>query len=130
MVNTTASLTNVNLLSKEQYDAIESPATDELWAVETPVVVETYKNGTSWYRVYSDGWCEQGGYVSFVSGMTINLLKSFANTNYHVQLTLSKDVAINNPTIVKIAGKTSSAFIATYASTDAFLFWEAKGYIN
>lgn len=34
MANTQASLTNINLLSKAQYDAIESPATDELWAVE------------------------------------------------------------------------------------------------
>lgn len=34
MANTIASLKNVNLLSKTQYDAIESPATDELWAVD------------------------------------------------------------------------------------------------
>lgn len=45
------------------------------------ILVESYVNGTSWYRVYSDGWCEQGG--SNVSGR-ITLLKAFANTNYIV----------------------------------------------
>lgn len=29
-----------------------------------PHVTETYVNGSSWYRVWSDGWCEQGGVLS------------------------------------------------------------------
>ena len=28
------------------------------------VLIDSYVNGTSWYRVYSDGWCEQGGRLS------------------------------------------------------------------
>ena len=27
-------------------------------------ITETWSNGTSWYRKYSDGWIEQGGYVN------------------------------------------------------------------
>ena len=27
---------------------------------EVHCVIETYSNGNSWYRVYDDGWCEQG----------------------------------------------------------------------
>jgi hypothetical protein len=27
-------------------------------------ITETWSRGTSWYRRYSDGWIEQGGYVS------------------------------------------------------------------
>ncbi len=27
------------------------------------VLIDSYVNGTSWYRVYSDGWCEQGGII-------------------------------------------------------------------
>lgn len=50
------------------------------------VVVENYVNGTSWYRVWSDGWIEQGGQVSAVAydSNTKNLtyLKAFSNTNY------------------------------------------------
>ena len=53
-------------------------------------VTETYSSGTNWYRVYSDGWVEQGGELSSVtqnSTNTINLLKPFANTNYSVIIT-------------------------------------------
>lgn len=87
-MTTTTSFKNVNLLNKAQFDAISSPAADELWAVETPVVVETYRNGTSWYRIYSDGWIEQGGKIvinsASVSGGTYNhttlkFIKPFSN---------------------------------------------------
>jgi hypothetical protein len=43
-------------------------------------VVETYVNGTSWYRVYSDGWCEQGGFAT-ANGF-ITFLKPFLNNNF------------------------------------------------
>lgn len=53
------------------------------------VVVETYVNGSSWYRIWSDGWCEQGGRasVSEASTTTITYLKAFSNTNYTTQAT-------------------------------------------
>lgn len=51
------------------------------------VVTKNYVNGTSWYRVWSDGWIEQGGYLSVTSSSaTVNLLKSHANTNYNITL--------------------------------------------
>jgi len=31
---------------------------------DIPHIVSTYKNGASWYRVWSDGWKEQGGLIS------------------------------------------------------------------
>ena len=48
------------------------------------VVVETYVNGSSWYRIWSDGWIEQGGRVSISQDTqtTVTLLKTFSNTNY------------------------------------------------
>ena len=50
------------------------------------ILTESYVNGTSWYRVYSDGWCEQGGrYLIQTSGSgTINFLKTFRDTNYAI----------------------------------------------
>lgn len=32
--------------------------------VECHTVIETYQNGTEWYRLYDDGWVEQGGIYS------------------------------------------------------------------
>lgn len=48
-------------------------------------VVDSYRNGTEWYRVYSDGWCEQGGRLTNRTEvvLTFNLLKPFADTNYY-----------------------------------------------
>ena len=88
MTNTITGLTNVNLLTKAQYDALENPATDELWAVQCSVVVESYYDGNgNWYRLYSDGWLEQGGIFIPTNPstgnktLTISFLKNFANNN-------------------------------------------------
>lgn len=47
-------------------------------------IVEKYQDGTEWYRVYSDGWCEQGGTVSLneCSTAVVTYNKVFADTNY------------------------------------------------
>ena len=43
-----------------------------------PHIVETYTNGASWYKVYSDGWCEQGSNTWLAQEpQTITLLKPF-----------------------------------------------------
>lgn len=51
------------------------------------VVVQNYKSGTTWYRVWSDGWIEQGGRTSARSAngdQTITYPKAFSDTNYTV----------------------------------------------
>lgn len=51
-------------------------------------VCETWNSGTSWYRVWSDGWIEQGGdkVVTLLGGslQTITLLKAYKNVLYTV----------------------------------------------
>lgn len=56
---------------------------------QAQVVVESYSNGTSWYRVWSDGWCEQGGVTptGYNGYDTITLLKPYRDTNYSVIMT-------------------------------------------
>ena len=51
------------------------------------VVVDSYYDGKTgnWYRIYSDGWIEQGG-INNSSNIT-TLLKPFLNSNYVVQAT-------------------------------------------
>ena len=92
-------------------------------------VVETYTNGTSWYRVYSDGWCEQGGRIANVTE-TVTLLKEMADTNGTVTVT------VNNTTAPSAAsGNPCGGFIST---TQIFVsasqgnlpaFWKVEGYI-
>lgn len=44
-------------------------------------VVEHYVNGTNWYRVWSNGWLEQGG-VATSTNITVTFLKAFRNNQY------------------------------------------------
>lgn len=62
-----------------------STATNERPAV----VVKNYRNGKNWYRIWSDGWIEQGGEVACTNGnATVNLLVAHNNANYNSELTL------------------------------------------
>ena len=58
-------------------------------SVDAPAyVVQNYKSGTNWYRVWSDGWIEQGGQLTpATAGTEVTLLKAFSDTNYSVQAT-------------------------------------------
>ena len=49
-------------------------------------VIECYKNEGSWYRIWSDGWIEQG-YSVAGSTASLTFLKPFKNTNYSVTST-------------------------------------------
>lgn len=50
------------------------------------VIIENYINGNSWYRIFSDGWCEQGGVVSSPNNSVkkIDLLKKYTDTTYSI----------------------------------------------
>lgn len=98
-------------------------------------LVEYWKSGTSWYRKYSDGWIEQGGYVTTNSSTerTINLHTAFSNTNYF----LTKQLGFNgyygagiNGQYTSVWGLTTSSFKTygyTTAGVNAFR-WYACGY--
>lgn len=91
-------------------------------------VVETYQNGTSWYRIYKSGWVEQGGVVTLnnATAKTVNLLKKYKTTEYSVNHALRTFLARYDATIVNIS--TSSFTIAFVdAGGDSIVSWEAKG---
>ena len=53
-------------------------------------VVESYRNGTEWYRVWSDGWLEQGGSdLTSSDNGTKNFLLPFADTNYTALISIN-----------------------------------------
>ena len=101
---------------------------------EFPYIVEKYNSGASWYRVWSDGWCEQGGYTS--SGtqntfVTVNLLKTYANTNYHIYTSKYANNTGSNTWSININSgniTTSSFQMGTYGYLSSN--WITMGYIN
>ena len=68
--------------------ALNGKANTDLSNVSSNIdyVVESYQNGTEWYKIYKSGWVEQGGEINqnISSGwnVPITFLKNFADTNY------------------------------------------------
>lgn len=56
----------------------------------TAYVTETYVNGTSGYRLYSDKYIEQWGYKSGTTSEIVTFLKAFKDTNYNVVMATEK----------------------------------------
>lgn len=53
-----------------------------------PYIIETYKSGYAWYRIWSDGWIEQGSSVYISSnGQKVTMLKSFKDSTYTLATT-------------------------------------------
>ena len=71
---------------------IEEKLTD-MNATSRGYVVESYHNGAEWYRIYSDGWCEQGFYDTNNADHVVTLLTPMADTNYIVSIGQSGDGA-------------------------------------
>lgn len=98
--------------------------------LEVQCVVETYQNGTSWYRVYSDGWCEQGGHINAGGGAnaTVTLLKPYKDTNYYANgCAITNNTGLGSDGNVGVKTTTTCSFVNngyTYP-----MLWECKGYI-
>lgn len=88
--------------------------------------VDTYKNGNNWYRVWSDGWIEQGGILNAADGGTaVTFLKPFSDTNYIALVT-----ANNNSPSYNVTGTVSKATSSFKPCKQAggIISWYACGY--
>ena len=105
------------------------------------VIKENYYNSSAgtWYRIWSDGWIEQGGglidFVRISSSMTrtaqVTLLKSFTNNKYTV--TVQNEMATTPSEgaayTYSVNTKNASSFrVYLYASTLNQYSWYACGY--
>lgn len=98
-------------------------------------VYEMWKDGTNWYRKWSDGWVEQGGYVkaggnndAFYTG-TFNT--AFLTTNISLVATNANDYNNNSQWQGQIGVVVLSAtqFKETsYTANRAPFYWYASGY--
>ena len=98
-------------------------------------VTDTWTSGRNWYRVWSDGFCEQGGRVSSLAHKTltdVTLFKNYKNTNYAV-------MACNSQTgYGATIGISCSAYAVSgfriyqmnTASATMTIDWVARGYVS
>lgn len=95
------------------------------------VVTQNYVNGTSWYRVYSDGWCEQGGFNANYGG-TITLLKKMSNNTYTC-LCCHNGSSAKGEGVIHAYNKTTTSFNVGLSISTSGMYgysWYVSGYIN
>ena len=97
-----------------------------------PYIKETYINGNSWYRLYSDGWCEQGGQASIPgnNSASVTLLKTFQSLNYNVLVTPQTTSVDNMDGWGCVKESTSSIRIYLGFGTTSTITWKACGFIS
>lgn len=107
-------------------------------ATKPAVVVDSYKDGYNWYRVYSDGWIEQGGRVSALTATPmVTLLKEMADEKYHINITVhtyttnsAYDTILYGGTYGESVNTTSFKLMsANYGNHEQAMYrtWEVKG---
>lgn len=111
-----------------------SNALTDIANLKSRTIVETYSNGTSWYRVWSDGWCEQGGQYSIATNGqgSVAFLKTFINTDYGFFLTKESTDASTWNVMLKEGTKTiaSTGVQANLTGYTLVGSWFAYGYIR
>lgn len=118
---------NANLIDagrmQEQITNINAPSRGYL--------VQSYVNGRSWYRVYSDGWCEQGGQIIVrVAATNITLLKSYKDNNYNAVGCQADTNTADYHTINVAAYSATQVQIRQNAVGTPLVSWITMGYIK
>ena len=129
----TAIQVNIDNVITDLNDKVDKSSLREIYPA-----IETYHDGSRWYRVYSDGWCEQGGIVTrtATTKITINLYKNYTDTNYSIfmQAQAADSYTSNGATYSPfVEDKTISGFSAVMSTpaitTIGYFIWETKGYL-
>ena len=101
-------------------------------------VIESYRNGSNWYRVYSDGWVEQGGQKGGIgnnSDVTVTLLKSMKDVSYSIVIgqKMGVDVAYRNQGVIVAGSMSTTGFklsnrrFSSDMSSSIDIIWEVRG---
>lgn len=94
-------------------------------------IKQKYVSGTTWYRIYTDGWIEQGGYFNCsANGTKVTFSKAFTNTNYYLNGNGSQTTA--GARFVSFYNRTTTG-AACYTGDDSsfnagYVYWYACGY--
>lgn len=98
-------------------------------------ITETWSRGESWYRKWSDGFIEQGGYKASARDEyqkeTIAFHVSFASTNVGVQITMKSAYTGTAKVQASSASEITTTKFVTYPIASKVcpgIFWVAYGY--
>lgn len=115
------------------------PTTSSTASTTKPaVVVENYYNSSAhtWYRIWSDRFCEQGGsMISFSEqNQTVSLIKTYPSASSYTAFVLNiydSKASTGSAYSTTINGQFSSYFyVYLYASPKNYFNWYACGYLS
>lgn len=101
-------------------------------------IITTWSNGDQWYRIYADGWCEQGSLYykgSTIAGVIqVDFLVPFSNLNYNFTLCplhSTQSVALSSYALFEyyLDRQTDKTFIRSASACFGFS-WMAQGYTD
>ena len=113
-------------------ETLETKADVDLSNCTKPYITETYCSGASWYRIWSDGWLEQGGQVGVINGSAgtqITLIKNYSDANYCLQVTnVATSVTWAQMVDAHMISKTNSGFKVVANLHNNSANWYTCGY--
>lgn len=86
-------------------------------------IIESYRSGSNWYRIWSNGWVEQGG-ISSATGQK-NFLVPFASDQYCLVYGNTNNDS-DGRTAKKVSGS-GSTFTVSAGNSKSWQGWSAFG---
>ena len=108
----------VDITNKKFRTPLANPNTRTLVEKKEPTEADP-----TWYNLYNDGWCEQGGAYTGNVTLNVTLLKPYINTAYNIIISGSAKIAAHTT-----LGFTADSNYGFSQKSDGY--WETKGYTN
>ena len=79
--------------------------------VLAPYIIEITQNGTEWYKIWSDGWVEQGGYFKRLYNEVVTLQIPMKNIDYTLLTSKCTDTGDYSSHVINAYTKTTKSFM-------------------
>ena len=79
--------------------------------VLSPYIIEITQNGTEWWKIWSDGWVEQGGYFKNLYGDTVTLHIPMKNEKYALLTSKYTGSYDSSSYVINTYTRTSKSFV-------------------
>lgn len=125
--------TNYGFCNKFVYDSVNNTVRLPKVNSEHGALIKSYSSGTSWYRIYRDGWCEQGNKTAVPadSYIDVTLLVPFSDTNYNTQGVLHSPFDVGSDAGLAVYSQSTDTIrIMQGANVNVNVSWQCCGYID